>query len=267
VSAFLAPLYFGLAGLRLNLWTVFEWDTFSLLLTVLSVAFISKLIGVYLGASIAGLSKWERIFLGFGMNARGGTEIIIATIGLSIGLLSKELYSIIVVMAIVTVILAVPLMTWALSRVMPEGEPADPSALQFICEEALADPHTALDAVQNEEIRLAKKLKKYCLAMRNSEGSHGNEQLQQIVVPFDAVATSIEFFQKQLASQTLCPSTSAQLIGLQNTLGLLRYIEESFRVLCMNIANIPQQSAMFRDWVTYADMFDLLLDAMIEALS
>ena len=267
VSAFLAPLYFGLAGLRLNLWTVLEWDTFSLLLAVLSVAFISKLIGVYLGASIAGLSKWERLSLGFGMNARGGTEIIIATIGLSIGLLPKEIYSIIVVMAIVTVIMAVPLMTWALSRVAPEGEPADPSALQFICEEALADPHTALDAVQNEEIRLAKKLKAYCLAMRNSGESSGNAQLQEIVVPFEAVATSIELFQKQLASQTLCPSTSAQLIGLQNTLGLLRYIEESVRVLCINIADIPQQSSMFRSWVAYADMLNLLLDTMIEALS
>jgi len=267
VSAFLAPLYFGLAGLRLNLWTVLEWDTFSLLLAVLSVAFISKLIGVYLGASIAGLSKWERLSLGFGMNARGGTEIIIATIGLSIGLLPKEIYSIIVVMAIVTVIMAVPLMTWALSRVAPEGEPADPSALQFICEEALADPHAALDAVQNEEIRLAKKLKAYCLAMRNSGESSGNAQLQEIVVPFDAVATSIELFQKQLASQTLCPSTSAQLIGLQNTLGLLRYIEESVRVLCINIADIPQQSSMFRSWVAYADMLNLLLDTMIEALS
>ena len=267
VSAFLAPLYFGLAGLRLNLWTVLEWDTFSLLLAVLSVAFISKLIGVYLGASIAGLSKWERLSLGFGMNARGGTEIIIATIGLSIGLLPKEIYSIIVVMAIVTVIMAVPLMTWALSRVAPEGEPADPSALQFICEEALADPHTALDAVQNEEIRLAKKLKAYCLAMRNSGESSGNAQLQEIVVPFEAVATSIELFQKQLASQTLCPSTSAQVIGLQNTLGLLRYIEESVRVLCINIADIPQQSSMFRSWVAYADMLNLLLDTMIEALS
>ncbi|MEY3106354.1 MAG: hypothetical protein RIT35_520 [Pseudomonadota bacterium] len=125
VSAFLAPLYFGLAGLRLNLWSVLEWNTSGLLLTVLSVAFVSKLIGVYLGAWIAGLSKWERVSLGFGMNARGGTEIIIATIGLSIGLLSKEIYSIIIVMAVVTVILAVPLMTWALSKIALEGEPED----------------------------------------------------------------------------------------------------------------------------------------------
>lgn len=72
MSAFLAPLYFGLAGLRLNLWSVLEWNTSGLLLTVLSVAFVSKLIGVYLGAWIAGLSKWERVTLGFGMNARGG---------------------------------------------------------------------------------------------------------------------------------------------------------------------------------------------------
>ena len=267
VSAFLAPLYFGLAGLRLNLWSVLEWNTSGLLLTVLSVAFVSKLIGVYLGAWIAGLSKWERVSLGFGMNARGGTEIIIATIGLSIGLLSKEIYSIIIVMAVVTVILAVPLMTWALSKIALEGEPEDPSALQFICEEALADPHTALDAVENEEIRLAKKLKKYCFTMRNSLGSNEDAQLQEIVVPFEAIAKSIEIFQKQIASQMLCPWTSAQLIGLQNTLGLLRYIEESLRLLCTNIANIRQPSPMTKNLKAYADMLDSLLDAMIEALS
>ena len=267
VSAFLAPLYFGLAGLRLNLWSVLEWNTSGLLLTVLSVAFVSKLIGVYLGAWIAGLSKWERVSLGFGMNARGGTEIIIATIGLSIGLLSKEIYSIIIVMAVVTVILAVPLMTWALSKIALEGEPEDPSALQFICEEALADPHTALDAVENEEIRLARKLKEYCFAMRNSLGSNEDAQLQEIVVPFEAIAKSIEIFQKQIASQMLCPWTSAQLIGLQNTLGLLRYIEESLRLLCTNIANIRQPSPMTKNLKAYADMLDSLLDAMIEALS
>ena len=267
VSAFLAPLYFGLAGLRLNLWSVLEWNTSGLLLTVLSVAFVSKLIGVYLGAWIAGLSKWERVTLGFGMNARGGTEIIIATIGLSIGLLSKEIYSIIIVMAVVTVILAVPLMTWALSKIALEGEPEDPSALQFICEEALADPHTALDAVENEEIRLASKLKEYCFAMRNSLGSNEDAQLQEIVVPFEAIAKSIEIFQKQIASQMLCPWTSAQLIGLQNTLGLLRYIEESLRLLCTNIANIRQPSPMTKNLKAYADMLDSLLDAMIEALS
>ena len=267
VSAFLAPLYFGLAGLRLNLWSVLEWNTSGLLLTVLSVAFVSKLIGVYLGAWIAGLSKWERVTLGFGMNARGGTEIIIATIGLSIGLLSKEIYSIIIVMAVVTVILAVPLMTWALSKIALEGEPEDPSALQYICEEALADPHTALDAVENEEIRLARKLKEYCFAMRNSLGSNEDAQLQEIVVPFEAIAKSIEIFQKQIASQMLCPWTSAQLIGLQNTLGLLRYIEESLRLLCTNIANIRQPSPMTKNLKAYADMLDSLLDAMIEALS
>lgn len=267
VSAFLAPLYFGLAGLRLNLWSVLEWNTSGLLLTVLSVAFVSKLIGVYLGAWIAGLSKWERVTLGFGMNARGGTEIIIATIGLSIGLLSKEIYSIIIVMAVVTVILAVPLMTWVLSKIALEGEPEDPSALQYICEEALADPHTALDAVENEEIRLARKLKEYCFAMRNSLGSNEDAQLQEIVVPFEAIAKSIEIFQKQIASQMLCPWTSAQLIGLQNTLGLLRYIEESLRLLCTNIANIRQPSPMTKNLKAYADMLDSLLDAMIEALS
>ncbi len=267
ISSFLAPLYFGLTGLRLNLWTVFEWHTLGLLLLVLFVAFGSKLIGVYLGAWAGRLSMWERITLGFGLNARGGTEIIIATVGLSIGLLPKEIYSIIVVMAIITVILAVPLMAWAVSHVKPEDEPSDPCELQFICEETLVDPHAALDAVENEEIRLAKKLKGYCPILRKIPGANENDQLDSIFISFHAISTSIEDFQKQLASQTLCPGTSSQLIGLQNKLGLLRYLEKTLYQLCVSIEKIPKRGGLTQHLSTYVDTLDSLLNAMIDALA
>ena len=50
------------------------------------------------------------------MNARGSTEVIVATIGLSMGALSQNLYTMIVAMAVVTTMAMPPMLRWALGR-------------------------------------------------------------------------------------------------------------------------------------------------------
>jgi len=65
VSSFLAPLSFGLAGLRLSIWSVCEGNMSMLLHAVIAVACIAKLLGVYFGALACGLppalnsSRWK----------------------------------------------------------------------------------------------------------------------------------------------------------------------------------------------------------------
>jgi K+:H+ antiporter len=54
--------------------------------------------------------------LGWGMNARGLTEVIVASLSLSMGALSQDLFTIIVTMAIVTTIAMPPMLRWALAR-------------------------------------------------------------------------------------------------------------------------------------------------------
>jgi nucleotide-binding universal stress UspA family protein len=55
------------------------------------------------------------------MNARGSTEVIVATIGLSMGLLNQNLFTVIVAMAVITTMAMPPMLRWALSR-LPLGE-------------------------------------------------------------------------------------------------------------------------------------------------
>jgi len=264
ISSFLAPLYFGLAGLRLNLWDVLNWHTFSLLLLVISLAFVGKLIGVYLGAWAGGMSLWERLAMGFGMNARGGTEIIIATLCLSIGLLTRELYSIIVVMAIVTVILSGPPMAWALGYIRTKKEEIDPSTPEFLIDEALVDPHQALDLAESEELRLAERLRFYCRAM--GPASPHREEADSIRRPFSSVAQAVENYLQKIASNSLCPNTSLQLIRLQNQLGLLRYLEDSLRMLYVSSEKIPESGEFGKNLSTYAERLDFLLVAMKDAM-
>ncbi len=99
----LAPIFFGIVGLHVNLW---ELGGGWMLVLVIVVACLGKLIGCALGAYWGGLHFWEAASIAVAMNARGAMGIVVATIGLALGILTQQMFSIIVVMAIVTSLLA-----------------------------------------------------------------------------------------------------------------------------------------------------------------
>jgi Kef-type K+ transport system membrane component KefB/nucleotide-binding universal stress UspA family protein len=99
----LAPIFFGIVGLRVNLW---DLGGGRMLALVITVACIGKLVGCSVGAYWGGLRFWEAASIAVAMNARGAMEIVVATIGLSLGILTPQMFSIIVMVAIVTSFLA-----------------------------------------------------------------------------------------------------------------------------------------------------------------
>lgn len=117
-----APIFFAIAGLRVNAAALADSTVFLAAVAVLVVAIVGKFVGTYVGARAAGFSTWENISLGAGMNARGAVEIIVAIIGLSVGVLTSEMYTIIVTMAIVTSIMAPPLLRWTVPRIEMDEE-------------------------------------------------------------------------------------------------------------------------------------------------
>ena len=116
-AGFLAPIFFASAGLKVNLLALLEPQTLIFGLLVLAVACVGKFTGAYLGSRAGGLSHWEGMAMGSGMNARGAMEIVVATIGLSLGVLNSQMYSIILMVAIITSLMAPPLLRWSLSKV------------------------------------------------------------------------------------------------------------------------------------------------------
>ncbi len=124
-AGFLAPIFFAAAGLKVNLLELLVPQTLFVGLIVLGVACLGKFAGAYTGSRVAGLGHWEGLAMGSGMNARGAMEIIVATIGLSLGVLSQSMYSIIVMVAIVTSLMAPPLLRWTLSKVVIGEEEAE----------------------------------------------------------------------------------------------------------------------------------------------
>lgn len=116
-GSLLAPIFFATAGLKVNLWGLFSPSVALMGLVALAVACFGKFVGCYLGGMVAGLPHWERLAMGSGMNARGAMEIIVATMGLSLGVLNQDTYSIIVGIAIITSLMAPPMLRWSLSHV------------------------------------------------------------------------------------------------------------------------------------------------------
>ncbi len=116
IVALFMPVFFGLSGLSADL-TVLKNPTLALLAVgLVAIASIGKFLGAFLGGKIGGLSRAESLALGCGMNARGSTEVIVATIGLAMGVLSQNLFTLIVTMAILTTMAMPPMLRWALQR-------------------------------------------------------------------------------------------------------------------------------------------------------
>jgi Kef-type K+ transport system membrane component KefB/nucleotide-binding universal stress UspA family protein len=113
-----APVFFAVAGLKVNIINLFDPILLLITLIVIAIATIGKVVGTYAGARlIGGKDHWTALSFGAGLNARGAMEIIIATIGLRLGILSQDMFSIIVVMAISTSLMAPFALRWVLKRV------------------------------------------------------------------------------------------------------------------------------------------------------
>lgn len=112
-----APIFFATAGLRMDLTSLADPMVLLAGLGILTVAIVGKFLGAYAGARASRLNRWEALALGAGLNARGVIEVVVAMVGLRLGILSVEVYTIVVLVAIVTSLMAPPILRWAMARV------------------------------------------------------------------------------------------------------------------------------------------------------
>ncbi|AZI70743.1 cation:proton antiporter [Cloacibacterium normanense] len=103
---FLAPIFFAGIGLEFNVTSI---QNIGLLLTVIAVSYFSKIFGGYFGGRMAGLDSKNSLTLGIGLNARGIMELVIANIAYKAGLINAEVFSILVIMGVLTT-LSTPIM-------------------------------------------------------------------------------------------------------------------------------------------------------------
>ncbi|MEV7447797.1 cation:proton antiporter [Streptomyces nigra] len=110
VSVILLPVFFIVTGLGVDLGALTAADCLALALVV-AVACAGKLLGAIAPARLSGLSWREAKDLGVLMNTRGLTELIILNAAVSLGVLDGRMFTMLVIMALVTTAMAAPLLS------------------------------------------------------------------------------------------------------------------------------------------------------------
>ncbi len=105
--SFFAPLYFVSVGLNAN----FAADCdLVLVVLVLLVACVGKVLGGGLGARLGGMTGREALAVGFGLNARGAMDMILASVALEYGIIDRRIFVALIIMALVTSMISGPAM-------------------------------------------------------------------------------------------------------------------------------------------------------------
>ncbi len=115
ITAFFMPIFFGMSGLSADLTILKDGKIALLTIGLVLIASVGKFSGAFAGALLGRLTWREGVALGCAMNARGSTEVIVASIGLSMGALTQNLYTMIVAMAVITTMAMPPMLRAALA--------------------------------------------------------------------------------------------------------------------------------------------------------
>ncbi len=111
VALFTVPIFFIVTGMSVKLETLFDTKILLVALGITVAAFVGKLVsGLFAGP---GMNKW---IVGFGMVPRGEVGLIFATIGLSLGVVSDAVFSVIVIMVVFTTLLSPPILSYLIKR-------------------------------------------------------------------------------------------------------------------------------------------------------
>jgi hypothetical protein len=110
VVTVLLPLFFVVTGLRTDVGGLDRGQLWLIALALIGIAIVGKFVGALLAARYGGFAWRESAALGTLMNTRGLTELIVLNIGLDLGVISPALFTMLVIMALVTTFMAAPLL-------------------------------------------------------------------------------------------------------------------------------------------------------------
>ncbi|MEX1296344.1 MAG: cation:proton antiporter [Candidatus Limnocylindrales bacterium] len=124
-----APFFFAVTGANIDMSALLQLDLLVIVLVLAVMGVVTKLIGGIVGSWRLG--KWNSIVVGLGMSPRGEVGIVVSALGLSLALISQEIYAVLLAAVILTTLVAPVMLQWAIPRAPrderhPEG--ADGSA-------------------------------------------------------------------------------------------------------------------------------------------
>lgn len=123
VSYFLVPIFFVLTGMQVEIETLFNLPILLLALAITAVAFVGKIVSGLAAGPV------KKSIIGWGMVPRGEVGLIFAATGKAMGLVSDEVFSILVIVIMLTTILPPPILNFLLKRQDSQSIRSEPSRL------------------------------------------------------------------------------------------------------------------------------------------
>ncbi|CAM9823232.1 unnamed protein product, partial [Phaeothamnion confervicola] len=139
VGTVLLPLYFAISGLKTDFTALNSGQAWGFVVLVVSLSCFGKIVGCGTAAKLTGLPRREAMAVGVLMNTRGLVEIIILNIGLDAGVISQEVFAIMILMAVFTTFLTSPLVLW----VYPPKYQESATERALVADDMLAGPGVA----------------------------------------------------------------------------------------------------------------------------
>ena len=125
VTILLLPAFFAYTGMRTQIGLVSGWENWLVCVSIILVATLGKFGGTLLAARATGIGWRDAAALGTLMNTRGLMELIVLNIGLDLGVISPQLFAMMVLMALVTTMATSPVLSW-LVRDEVDTKPSPP---------------------------------------------------------------------------------------------------------------------------------------------
>lgn len=119
---FFAPIFFASSGLNVNLSTLLEPGLGSITIALSIAALVMKLATCYGAGKVVGLSPFESLAIGVGANAKGSLGLILAMLGYSLGIISQDMFAVVIFISLFSTGIAAPMMKLMMSKVQVSDE-------------------------------------------------------------------------------------------------------------------------------------------------
>jgi Kef-type K+ transport system membrane component KefB len=123
VTVFFLPIFFTYTGLRTSIGGLDTWSDWGWCSAIVATASLTKWCGAYWGARRSGFDRAESSMMGFMMNTRALMELIVINVGFDLGVISQKMFTMLVIMAIVSTVITTPAIRYYLARQSPNAIP------------------------------------------------------------------------------------------------------------------------------------------------
>lgn len=123
-ASFFAPVFFAVSGLRVDLTALADLETAMWTVAAIVLAVAAKIVGTMLSGKMVGVDSRTALALGTGLSPLGVMGVVVAIIGLNVGVINEAAYTVLLLAAVVTSVAAPSLLRWALGGWEPQQDEA-----------------------------------------------------------------------------------------------------------------------------------------------